>query len=460
MSIPEEPFSATDDDVVAYLLDPSVALTESDAARMFANKFSGRLAYCHTEGVWREWSGSIWAKCELPTGFIRARQEIEEMAPKVKSGGQMKKLRYVQAMVTFTQNDERIARRATDWDQDDWLLGTPTGTVDLKTGKTLVAKPSFNITKTTAVAPAAMSLCPAWRRFLLETTAGDEDLIRYLQQIAGYSLTGSTREQSLFFIYGPGGNGKGVFLHTIANIMGDYATNAATQTFMATNWDRHTTDLAMLRGARLVTASETPEGSKWDQQRVTSLTGGDKITARFMHKNNFEFIPQFTLVIVGNHKPELRSVDDAIRRRMNMIPFEIRPKLKDAELEDKLRPEWPGILRWMIEGCLDWQADGLVRPTTVSEMTDAYFYDENTLQQWLDQECEVEPDNPHLCEKSSALFQSWVHFCKANEETPGSAKTFKPAMQKAGFRFKRTAGGKWFHGVSLRHIDTDRGAFG
>lgn len=437
-------------DVVPLLLSKDSSLTESDAARIFVSNYDGLLAYCHTEGVWREWSGSIWAKCELPTGFIYARQLIETMSAQVKSPAPLKKLRFVQAMVTFAMNDERVARKATDWDIDPWLLGTPAGTVDLRTGVTRSSEPRDNITRSTRVAPAKSAHCPRWRAFMSEVTAGDEDLQRYLQQIAGYALTGMTREQALFFIYGPGGNGKGVFLHTIANIMGDYATNAATQTFMASNWDRHTTDLAMLRGARLVTASETPEGSKWDQQRVTSLTGGDKITARFMHKNNFEFVPQFTLVIVGNHKPELRTVDDAIRRRMNMIPFEIKPKSKDPELEDHLRLEWPGIMKWMLEGCLDWQADGLVRPLSVTEMTERYFYDEDVLRQWLEQECIVDPDNAHLSERSSWLFQSWTRFCRQNEERPGSTKTFKPAMLKAGFKFKRSAEGQWFHGLSLK----------
>jgi putative DNA primase/helicase len=437
-------------EIVKLLVRGDASLTESDAARIFVGKYLGKLAYCHTEGVWREWSGSIWSKCELPQGFIYARHLAEELSGQSKSGASMKKLRFVQSVVTFAMNDERVARRATDWDQDHWLLGTPAGTVDLRTGKTKVSVAVDNITKSTAVAPGAEAACPHWLRFLSETTAGDTELVRYLQQIAGYALTGMTREQALFFIYGPGGNGKGVFLHTIANIMGDYCTNAATQTFMSSNWDKHTTDLAMLRGARLVTASETPEGSKWDQQRVTSLTGGDKITARFMHKNNFEFFPQFTLVIVGNHKPSLRTVDDAIRRRMNMIPFEIKPKRKDPELEEKLRAEWPGILRWMIEGCLDWQRSGLVRPASVSDVTEQYFYDEDVLRQWLDQECIVEPENAHLSCRSSWLFQSWARFCKQNEEAPGSAKTFKPAMEKAGFKFKKTATGAYVHGVNLR----------
>jgi P4 family phage/plasmid primase-like protien len=165
-------------------------------------------------------------------------------------------------------------------------------------------------------------MCPTWLGFLEDATQADAGLVRFLQQIAGYCLTGDTREHALFFIYGPGGNGKSVFLNTLNGILADYAETAVMDAFAASAHDKHSTDIAMLRGARLVSVSETEEGRAWAETRVKQLTGGDKVTARFMRQNNFTFTPRFKLVIVGNHKPVLTNVDDAAKRRFNML---IRP---------------------------------------------------------------------------------------------------------------------------------------
>jgi putative DNA primase/helicase len=160
------------------------------------------------------------------------------------------------------------------------------------------------------------------------------------------------------FCYGPGGNGKTVLLNTVSAIRGDYATVAAMETFVASQFDQHPTDMAMLCGARLVTAAETEEGRAWAETKIKQLTGGDPISARFMRQDFFTYKPTFKLMIIGNHEPALRNVDDAARRRINIVPFIRKPAVIDKQLEDKLRVEWPGILRWMIQGCLNWQTVG------------------------------------------------------------------------------------------------------
>jgi putative DNA primase/helicase len=437
-----------DDDAIAHLFQGK-AVTEDQAALIFAEKYAGQLAYCHTEGCWREWSGSVWAKCETPIAFTYARRLARWISSQSSSNGLMK-LRTVEAITTFGARDERLAKSASAWNSDPWLLGTPAGTVSLTTGKVKVSDPEDYITRSTAVAASQTAHCPRWIDFLMEATDGDEELIRFLQQIAGYALTGSAREQSLFFIYGPGGNGKGIFVNTIAAILGSYATTAAMNTFTASKNERHSTDLAMLHGARLVTASETAQGQRWDQQKIAALTGEDTITARFMRKDYFSYKPEFTLIIVGNYKPALASVDEAMRRRFNIIPFERKPATPDRDLYAKLKPEWPGILRWMIEGCLDWQKEGLQRAQSVVARTEQYFYDEDTVHQWLNEHCEVDQGNPLLTVRSSDLFRSWVAFCKVNEEYAGNAKTFKSMMEKAGFGFKRMTSGVLALGVRLK----------
>jgi putative DNA primase/helicase len=240
--------------------------------------------------------------------------------------------------------------------------------------------------------------------------------------MAGYCLTGDIREHALFFIYGPGGNGKGVFLNTIVKVLGDYATTAAMDTFTASHSDKHPTDLAKLKGARLVTASETEEGRAWAESRIKQLTGGDRISARFMRQDFFEFDPTFKLVFVGNHKPVLRNVDDAARRRFNIIPFIHKPDQRDLQLETKLEAEWSAILRWMIDGCLDWQKNGLIRPGSVSAATDEYFKSQDMFGQWLEECCELHPGNDLRRETGADLFASWVAFLESHGEKPDTNK--------------------------------------
>jgi putative DNA primase/helicase len=227
----------------------------------------------------------------------------------------------VAAVERLARSDRCIAATVDQWDSDPWLLNTPVGALDLRRGDSCRRRPQGYFTKSTAVGPRGE--CSLWRTFLERITDGNEELERFLQRMAGYCLTGSTREHALFFLYGTGANGKSVLLNTLSGILGDYARSAPIETFTASNVERHPTDLASLRGARLVMAVETEEGRRWAESRIKVLTGGDKIAARFMREDFFEFIPQFKLIIAGNHKPGLRSVDEAIRRRFHLVPFTV-----------------------------------------------------------------------------------------------------------------------------------------
>lgn len=459
------PLTPEDDDAggdnLAYFIEPGAVVTEDKAALMFAARYKGQLAFCHDEDTWREYDGSIWRACRTPLAFHYARELARKLSQTAKgSVVGLQKTQFAQGVERFAKADPTFARTSAHWDADPWLLGTPAGTVDLKTGKLRPASSRDNITRSTAVAPAPWAECPIWMDFLAQACGGDEELVGFLQRLCGYSLTGTTTEHALFFVYGPGGNGKSVFLNTVTHVLADYAATAAMDTFTAHGRaGQIPVDLAMLRGARLVTASETGEGKKWDQQRVAQVTGGDPITARFMRQNFFTYTPQFSLIIVGNHKPALSSVDDAMRRRFNIIPFLIKPPTPDRALEEKLVAEWPAILKWMIEGCLMWQQGGLQRPAVVADATADYFEDQNTLAQWLETECEVDFKNHYLAEKTSLLFDSWARFAKANGEDAGTTKTFKPAMEKHGFKFKKAEDGRWFHYVRLkpRVRDSDDG---
>ncbi len=427
-------------------------VTEDWAATAFAERHAGLLRYCHDAGAWFRWVGTHWRRDKTGGAFTWARELAREL-----SAREPDKVRYANNKTSFAGGVEKFARgdptlavTAEVWDADPFLLGTPGGTVDLRTGLLRPASPSDGITKITAVAPAPTASCPLWLRFLAETTGDDAGLVRFLQQWSGYCLTGDIREHALMFVYGPGGNGKTVFLNTTASIVEAYAATAAMDTFTASKSDRHPTDLAMLRGARMVTASETEEGRAWAESRIKQMTGGDPITARFMRQDFFTYTPQFKLTIIGNHRPILRNVDDAARRRFNLVPFTRKPERPDRELEAKLKAEWPGILRWMIEGCLDWQKHGLVRPEIVMAATAEYFDDQDVFRQWLDEECDAAPGNAFKSETVAALFTSWREFAERTGETYGSTKAFSDKLRRAGFEPSRNRKFRTYRGIRFR----------
>jgi putative DNA primase/helicase len=222
-------------------------------------------------------------------------------------------------------------------------------------------------TKSTAVT-AAEGEPALFLAFLDKIMDGDKEMVAYLQRVFGYCCTGATTEHAMFFFYGAGSNGKSVLLSTIAGILGDYHKTASIETFTAQTGSSHPTDLAHLMGARLVTSIETEEGRRWAESKIKALTGGDAISARFMRQDFFTFKPQFKLIVAGNHKPSLRTVDEAIKRRLHMVPFAVTipAEERDIDLAEKLKAEWPQILNWMIHGCLEWQHIGLAhqRPSS------------------------------------------------------------------------------------------------
>ena len=225
---------------------------------------------------------------------------------------------------------------------------------------------------------------------------------------------------------------------------------SAPDTFAAVRGDRHTTDLAMLRGARLVTASETREGRAWDEVRIKNLTGGDPITARYMRQDNFTYLPTFKITVVGNYAPVLRNVGDAERRRFCIVPFVTKPARPDPLLEQKLRAEWPAIFAWMIAGCLDWQANGLKRPQRVLTETADYFAAQDVFGQWIEDQCNPEPGNARKWETSAVLYASWQKYADDAGEPRESRKSFAENMKRRGFRPVPKGAGRSFEGIQLK----------
>lgn len=329
------------------------------------------------------------------------------------------------------------------------------GTIELTTGISHTPDRKDYITQKAGCKAAAPGTPhPIWTKFLDRITAHDTKLAGFLQRYIGYCMTGHTSEHVFVFAYGSGANGKGVFLNTIVQVFGEYATVADMATFIDSRNDRHPTDLAKLRGSRLAVAQETQEGRSWDEAKIKAITGGDRQTARFMRQDFFDFYPTFKLFIAGNHKPRLQNVDEAMRRRLLLVPFTVQiPKdERDPKLTDKLKAEWPAILRWAIDGCLEWQRIGLAPPATVTDATDEYFAGEDTFGQWLEDRCDADPGNGDKWDRGSDLFADWSVYAEADGDRRVSKKAFNSLMASRGFTACRKGSptARAFSGVRLK----------
>ncbi len=429
-------------------LNEKVAAGEDKLALMFAADHALDRRYVHRWGMWMRWDGCRW----LEDGTLSTYDLIRGLTRETghETGAKLANSSTVAGVEKLARSDRRLAADIDQWDTDPWLLNTPAGVVDLRTGAMRPHRVEDYLTKLCAVGPDPSCPTPLWSRFLARVTGGDATLAAFLRRAFGYALTGVTREHAMFFAFGTGGNGKTVSTETVSGILGDYHRSAPIETFIATETAQHPTDLAGLRGARLVTAVETERGRRWAEAKIKAATGGDKISARFMRQDFFEFLPQFKLWVSGNHKPRLRAVDEAIRRRFHLVPFTVTIPAaeRDPELGERLREEWPGILHWMIGGCLAWQQQGLAAPPTVRDATDRYLANEDILATWLAEKCDRAPD---AWTSTRDLFENWQQWCEAAGERPGSRKLFAEGLEEGHHlqQLKRNVG-QGFLGVSLK----------
>jgi len=431
------------DECAAEFSDDALALR-------FTAQHGDDLRFTAAWGHWSYWDGLRWKRDATRMVFDLARKICRGAAaisdsPRISA--RVCAASTVYAVERLASADRRHAIEVEQWDSDPMALNTRGGIVDLRTGVLRPAARDDYATKITAAAPSRNG-CPLWLRFLSQVTAGDVELQRFLQRMCGYALTGLTTEHALFFLYGTGANGKSVFINTISGPLDEYAKCAPIETFIASSSEHHPTDIAGLQGARLVTSVETEDGRRWAESRLKALTGGDRIAARYMRQDFFEYVPVFKLLVAGNHKPGLRTVDEAMRRRFNLVPFTVTIPAgeRDAQLAEKLRSEWGGILQWAIEGCLAWQSEGLNAPAAVRDATEAYLSAEDRLALWLDECCVL---NERCWTAASALFASWRAWTEKNHEDTGSQKRFSENLESRGFRPQRTRSARGFLGLGL-----------
>lgn len=436
-------------------------ISDSAMADRFAQAHQVDYRYTAAFGKWSFFDGSRWADDTTLTHVEAARNlhdtaamdlVLDDDVPPARRARAVKELRSARAIMAtlvLARSHPDLVATVQQWDADPYTLATPGSEVDLRTGKLRPSTRESYCTRVTAVTPR-QEPAPVWLEFLRTVTGDNADLQAYLQRVAGYALVGEVTEHALVFLYGLGANGKSTFVNTLAAVMGDYATAAPMDTFTE-NQGQHPTDLAMLKGARLVTASETEDGKRWASARIKQLTGGDPISARYMRQDFFEYKPQFTLVISGNHKPGLRSVDEGTRRRLHLVPFTttIPADKRDPNLPNALRDEWPAILGWMVDGCLAWQREGLRPPPIVTAATEAYLSDEDVLGQWLDLATEVDST---AFEVATALHEDYRVWAERSGEKFLGAKRFGQALEERGLVRHRTNTSRGFTGRRLKTL--------
>lgn len=402
--------------------DVAAKLSTGEGRSFRLNKSTGDWLV-FTEGNWRvDRLGAV--RHEI---LCLAEAEVHNPAdrPSVLNNG------FVSGTLKLSENMPCFSTVSEDWDQNPFLLGTPSGTVDLKTGEFRSAEEDDLISRSTSVNPAAIEDCPTFKAFMAFVTQNDAQLMRFLQRWLGYCLTGDMSEQKLVYLYGPGGNGKGVLIRVILGILGDYGRIVPESTLIARG-NTHPSDLAILEGLRFAAATETETGSRWREGIINQVTGADPLTARRMAKEFFTFQPQCKLMISGNTAPDHNRVNDAAKRRFKVV--EMRARVPEDEvnphLDQDLRAEYPGIFRWLINGCLAWQEHGLGSCDAVDRATNGHFKEQDLLGRWIE-ECVIV--DREAISPVSDLYHSWRNFLLAVGEDAESQRAFSKRLSAAGY---------------------------
>ena len=448
---------------------------DSGNAQRLRDKFRGNIRYSYNRKKWLYWDGKKWVFDE--TGEIKKladmvvadlkqealREEDEDIRDKkLKFASKTANSAGKTAMITEAQHLEGIPIRMDELDQYVDYLNVQNGVVNLRNGELIPHDPHLMMSKIAGSEydPDSRKKPKRWLKFLFEVTKGDEDLARYLQKCVGYSLTGSVREQCAFFLYGMGNNGKSTFIETIADMLGDYASNAQPDTIMLKRSESSAgSDIARLRSARLVTSEEPTEGVRLNEGLVKQLTGGGKITCRFLYGDEFEYSPEFKIWITTNHKPVVRGTDLGIWRRIRLIPFEVTiPKEKvDKQLKYKFREEMPQILRWAVEGCILYRKEGLEPPKCVVESTAEYKQEMDLMASFMDSCIAIDYTETGVI-PASELYSIYTEWARENNEFVMTSRKFFSELGRRTPERKRVSSGIVYSKIRLtEHAEKLRG---
>ncbi len=431
--------------------DEEFYLTDVGNAKRLVKQHGAALRYCYPFSNWLSWDGKRWqldvtgeAERRAKDTIARVRIEAALLEDKANRTALWNHARNsesdsrLRAMLSQARSEVGIAIKPDDLDSNPLLLNVNNGTLNLQNGELRPHRQADLITKLAPVDYDPHADCPMWESFLATIMGSKPGLTNFLRRAIGYSLTGDTSERAMFILYGSGANGKSTALETIRAVVGDYAARTPAETLLARRDNAIPNDVAKLKGARFVSASETDEGRRLAEAQIKDLTGGDTISARFMRAEWFDFKPECKLWLSTNHRPVVRGTDKAIWDRLKLIPFNVRipEEQQDRKLLSKLKTELPGILAWAVRGCLEWQAEGLGVPEEVRNATGNYQSEMDVLANFIADACMLTSD---ARAGATSLFQAYKRWCDDNGERCGSQRGFSASLTERGF-FKRRSG--------------------
>lgn len=468
-------YSSAQDDFAAHVdpnaepapARPAVGLPEQlndeGVVRWLLPQLRGLLRYAPATKLWYVWGGHRWRVdgvmeheqvirrhlrrlCEL----LRLRGEAapgKEGLPYLRAAEAYQSAAKITGIVRLLQAP--LACSPSDFDANPWLLNTPGGVIDLRTGERTESTPDGMHSRSTLVAPRP-GATPLWDRFLADATGGDAEMQRYVMRLLGYALTGDMREKALWYVWGAESDtGKSTLIRTVMQLFGSYADTVAPDVFLNRRGETIPAELARMPGVRLVTATEPAHGRSWDEQRIKSITGGDTIEVRFLYGQPFTYTPAFKIIIVGNSEPEIRHLDGAMLRRIHILPLN-HPVPRDRQIANlsqrMIEEEGPAILQKIVDSCMEWQREGMQMPGAAAAKTQEYLQDEDLIGQWAAEECEFNPDAEVT---RNELYAAWAIWCRARGEDPGKQKSFKrtlyPLVKRYGLA-DRQIGERRLHG--------------
>jgi len=440
-----------------------IQFTDTTNAYRLLTEHGKDIRYNQLWKKWLVWNGKQW---ELDDGYLihdkglkivrgiynellktadyKERIEIEKYAM------QSEAVRRRKALIEAASWIPELNIKTDNLDNNSWLLNVGNGTVDLKKGVLNPHRQDDYITKIANVEYDANADCPVWKKFIMEIMNYNNELIRYIQTAVGWAVTGDTSEQSMFILYGTGANGKSTFLNTIMNLLGDYSIATPTETFMKRNGEQIGNDIARLRGTRFVTTTEAEQGRRLSEPLIKQITGNDRMTARFLYGEFFNFVPTFKIFMASNHKPVIKGTDYGIWRRIKLIPFTTRiPEDKqDKHLEKKLMLESSGILNWIIEGAVRWCNEGLNTPSIITAATDEYRGEMDVIGNFIKEQCIIKPEGSIKAREFFKCYQDW---CVEHNEHAVSERFLGLRLKELGLTQKRNADGRYWIGVQIRN---------
>lgn len=441
--------------------------TDTGNAERLVHLHGASIRYVPTWDRWLTWDGQRWEEDSralrvraLAKDTVRAmwaeavelsgghRDDLLKWAAKSESS------RSLEAIVNLARVESGVAITPAQLNADPMLLAVDNGVIDLRTGRLAPHDRDQLITKLVPITYDPDAPCDRWELFLRQVLGDNADMIQFLQRAVGYSLTGQTGEQCLFFLYGAGANGKSTFLEVLRQLLAEYSTQADFTTFIEKKGDGPRNDIARLFSARVVTSSEVGEGKRFNESLVKTLTGDDMVAARYLYAEAFEYKPTFKLWLAANHRPIIRGTDNAIWRRIRMVPFTVQiPEAdRDPNLKHVLRSEMPGILAWAVAGCLLWQQKGLGAPDQVTAATDAYRRESDTLGAFLEDCCDI---GAEYSEPSTDLYLAYKRWAEEGGEFVMSQTRFGRDLEERGISVEKRGQAKmrkkWRVGIRLNH---------